>query len=378
MKLNDREKKLIFIVAGVIIIALSYFIGYKKISASNNKLDDEIQANRTLYNDLKEMQAREKQYLEDTEYYTSEYNSLLAGFDTGYSQEYSIMFVNQLEKDTGVWFSQVSLTDTAPLYTFGQITSTNPMTQGAAVYSSDYIGYGTALTLTYKCSYADYKGLIEYLNTYKFKCRIDTVSATYNKDTDEVSGSIILNIFAITGSDRKFLGAPVQNKFTGTENIFNSSTFTPGNNADEENGNNIVTDYDYYIALDSFKSDADSVVIGPKGDSAATRISKNSSEREKVTIKFSGKDGKYTVSYAIGDTVYPATNYESGVEFTPGSMLSLLVVGTDRDPEGDDINGADATIINDTDMKLYVKIVDDNENPRFKISEKSGEVVVYE
>ena len=144
------------------------------------------------------------------------------------------------------------------------------------------------------------------------------------------------------------------------------------------NGNNIVTDYDYYIALDSFKSDADSVVIGPKGDSAATRISKNSSEREKVTITFSGKDGKYTVSYAIGDTVYPATNYESGVEFTPGSMLSLLVVGTDRDPEGEDINGADATIINNTDMKLYVKIVDDDENPRFKIREKSGEVVVYE
>lgn len=38
-------------------------------------------------------------------------------------------------------------------------------------------------------------------------------------------------------------------------------------------------------------------------------------------------------------------------------MLSLLVVGTDRDPEGEDINGADATIINNTDMKLYVKIV---------------------
>lgn len=51
-----------------------------------------------------------------------------------------------------------------------------------------------------------------------------------------------------------------------------------------KNGNNIVTDYDYYIALDSFKSDADSVVIGPKGDSAATRISKNSSEREKLQL----------------------------------------------------------------------------------------------
>ena len=56
MKLNDREKKLIFIVVGVILIALSYFIGYRKISAANNKLDDKIEENRTLYNNLKEMQ----------------------------------------------------------------------------------------------------------------------------------------------------------------------------------------------------------------------------------------------------------------------------------------------------------------------------------
>ena len=115
MKLNDREKKLIFIVVGVILIALSYFIGYRKISAANNKLDDKIEENRTLYNNLKEMQAREKQYLEDTEYYTSEYNTLLGSFDTGYSQEYSIMFIDQIEKDTGAWVSQVSLADTAEI-----------------------------------------------------------------------------------------------------------------------------------------------------------------------------------------------------------------------------------------------------------------------
>lgn len=98
MKLNDREKKLIFIVVGVILIALSYFIGYRKISAANNKLDDKIEENRTLYNNLKEMQAREKQYLEDTEYYTSEYNTLLGSFDTGYSQEYSISLLIRLRR----------------------------------------------------------------------------------------------------------------------------------------------------------------------------------------------------------------------------------------------------------------------------------------
>ena len=57
MKLNDREKKLIFIVVGVILIALSYFIGYRKISAANNKLDDKIASLQRFKDSVKEVAA---------------------------------------------------------------------------------------------------------------------------------------------------------------------------------------------------------------------------------------------------------------------------------------------------------------------------------
>ena len=130
--------------------------------------------------------------------------------------------------------------------------------------------------------------------------------------------------------------------------------------------------------LDSFKADRDSVIIGPRSDSAATRLSKNSNEREKITITFAGSNGEYTVSYRIGDETFPAANYEAGVSFNPGSMLSLYVFGAERSEDGDDMSGADATIINETDMTLYVKHIDDSKNPRFKIKEKSGKIEVYE
>ena len=59
-------------------------------------------------------------------------------------------------------------------------------------------------------------------------------------------------------------------------------------------------------------------------------------------------------------------------------MLSLYVFGAERSEDGDDMSGADATIINETDMTLYVKHIDDSKNPRFKIKEKSGKIEVYE
>lgn len=377
MKLSDRDKKLLSIVVCVVIIFCAYFFGFRKISESNVDLAAEITTNRTLLNNLKSMAAREEQYKEDTEYYTSEYNNILEKFDTGFSQEYSIIYVEKLEKANGTWVSQLGLGETVQLYKFGGIVSSNPINQGAAVYNSDYVGYGTTLTLSYECTYEDLLSLIEYINTYEFKCKIDSISCAYNKDDDIVSGTLIVTIYAITGSDRTFFNPIVQNPH-GTDNIFDSSVFEPGNNSDIENGNNIRNDYDYYIMLDSFKSDRDSVIIGPRSDSASTRLTKNSNEREKITITFSGKDGDYTVSYRIGDETYPATNYESGVAFTPGAMLSLYVFGADRSEDGDDMSGADATIVNDTDMTLYVKHIDDKENPRFKIKEKVGKIEVYE
>lgn len=377
MKLSDRDKKLLTIALCAVLIVCAYLFGFKKISEANETLDKEIESNKTLLTNLRSMASREKQYKEDTEYYTSEYNNILGKFDTGYSQEYSIVYVEKLEEANGTWVSQLGLGDTVRLYNFGNIVSSNPINQGASVYSSDYVGYGTTLTLAYECSYDNLLSLIDYINSYEFKCKIDSISCAYNKDKDTVSGTLLVTIYAITGSDRTFFDPVIQNPH-GTENIFDSDVFEPGNNKDIENGDNIRTDYDYYIMLDSFKSDRDSVIIGPRSDSASTRLTKNSNEREKITITFSGKDGDYTVSYKIGDETYPATNYESGVAFNPGAMLSLYVFGADRSEEGDDVSGADATIVNDTDMTLYIKHIDDSKDPRFKIKEKYGKIEVYE
>ena len=379
MKLTDRDKKLLYIVAGLLLVFCAYFFGFRNLSSKNEDLESELSKKNTVYNNLRVMAMKKADYLEDTEKFNNEYTTLLSRFDSGYSQEYSIMFLKELEDNTGCWLSQVGLAQTQKIYDFGNTVSSNPTGSGNAGYATDYKGYSTTLTLTYQASYDEFKDLINYLNTYKYKCVINSVSSSYNAESDTVSGSLVITQYAITGGDREFYGAYIDNYLNGTDNIFDSPIFTPGTNADIENGGNILKDYDYYMTLDAFGADSDSIAIGKKGDSTGESVlSTNAAKKEDVTISFAGANGNYTVQYKIGSITYPATNYTAGVAFDPGNLLSMLIISSPRMSE-DDLNGVSATIVNDTDMTLYVKVVNDDEsNPRFTLKEKWGDVVIYE
>jgi hypothetical protein len=85
---------------------------------------------------------------------------------------------------------------------------------------------------------------------------------------------------------------------------------------------------------------------------------------------------KYYVSYNIGSNSYPE-DFDSGVEFDPGETLNLAITSTERKNDKD-TSGVKLVIDNETDMTLNVKVDgDDASNPRVKISQRIGKVVIY-
>lgn len=372
MKISDRDKKLIYIVLSVAIIFCAWFFGYRRLTETNASLQREIKTLKTEYNNLEAIKLKLPKYEEDKKIYLEEYDKMLAKFDTGYSQEYSIMFIKEIEEKVELWLSQAGLAQTANVYDFGKISSSNP-NGGGSVYVTDYKGYSTTLTLTYNASYDHFKDLIKYINSYKYKCTIDSMTMSFNRDTDTVSGGITITQYAITGKDREFNNTSIHNIIPGTENIFESSIFVPGVTPNEEDGSYILSDYDYYVTLQPSKSDLDSVIIGAKNDVVgSSTIASNENKSQNMTIKFSGNaEENYYVEYSVGDATYPAT------VFIPGDDLTMLIISSERIGE-DDLAGVDATIINETDKRLSIKIVnEDNGSPRFVVRSTEGDVVVF-
>ena len=142
-----------------------------------------------------------------------------------------------------------------------------------------------------------------------------------------------------------------------------------------------MSDYDYYIALQAANenSSVSGITVNPRGDlTGAKAIFSEANERQEFYLRFFEEDGVYYAQYSVGEQQFPATEFEKGSMFLPGEYLSFMVLSSQREGE-DDMVAVDATIVNDTDMTLNIKIAnEDKGNPRFVVKSTSGDVVIYE
>lgn len=377
ISLSDRDKKILMVVLAFALLAAAYFFGYQKFMDQADKYDKERTKLAAKHTDLMQKSANKDKYIADAKAYQDKTNSILASYDNGLSQDGSLMFVNTMENANKTWIKSMSMTPVSTVYTFGNVRSTNPNDSGA-VYTTDMKGVSSTYTMSYEASYDDWKKLLTYINGYYSKHVINSVSMTYNSLEDRVSGTIVVTAYAITGSNRNYKHPKIDLP-TSTVNIFNSAVFNPGDfDVAGNNGDYILSDYDYYITLNSATTSAASVVIGKKDDvTGKTVLSSSTNEKVNATVKFSGSNGKYKVSYKIGDATYPATDFNAGEEFVPGNGLELLIMSSSRVSDTDK-SGINLTLINETDMKLNVKLCNEDEkNPRLSIASKTGSIEIY-
>lgn len=376
--ISDRDKKLILVFLSVIIVVLSYLLGYQKLSALTQQYTLEASKLHATQRDLIEKTQNRDKYVAETENYKKQYNAVFANYGASVDQDVTVEFLNNVEKITGVWIKGITFAESTNIYKFGEIRSSNPSMTGTKVYTSDLKGWKTALTVSYEASYAGWKQMIDFINNYYSKNAIESISMSYSSDENVVSGVMSLSTYAITGTGRKFT-SPVFNLPTGTDNIFYSSIFDSTSiDMKDENGDYILSDYDYYMLLNSSSADVDSCIMGKKGDKTQESIlTGNSNAQLDVSLIISGTAGNYKAQYKIGNATYPVNNFDAGVEFEPGNTLDFLIMSTPR-MDANDTGYVTLNVDNKSDMTLNIKICnDDPKSSRVRQGLRSGDVVFY-
>ena len=153
INLSERDKMLLWLVASVAIIVMTYYFGYSKLMSEVTKCEARLNTAQSKLTELQTKNANKEQYISDTVIYGNRYNSILSGYSNGTSKDYSLMFLRDVEKTTGSWIKSTTFSSTTPVYTFGTIGSSNPDTAGTRAYTSDMVGYRTVLTLSYEAKY---------------------------------------------------------------------------------------------------------------------------------------------------------------------------------------------------------------------------------
>ena len=375
--MSDKDKKLLMFVLIVAIVLGSYW-AFGKLNTGNETYEKELSDLKTRHSDLVSKNAHKATYENDTKENNALFEKVFTDFNTSLSQEQTLMFLNSVEKNTGVWLKQASLNYTSQIYSFGKIGSSNPNKSGQMVYNTDNVGISTTSNVSYECTYEQLKEVLTYIRENGKKVTINSVSFAYAAATDMVSGTMSLSFYAIAGSDREVPKVEVNDVFVGTGNIFNSETFIPSG-AETTYKDKIVTDYDLYVVVNRTGSDIDAVVCGQSSDiNNESMVSSNVGGIENVTIRVTGREGDYKVSYKVGTQQYPVENYEAGAPLVCGNSLDLLIMSSARGT-GTDSNEIILSVINESDITLNAAVInDDPELPRVTLDEIQGAVVFYE
>ncbi len=376
LAISERDKFLLCLVGSILVVFLVYYFGFRNINDKINTVENEINSLQIKYNDLREKANNAEQYKEDTQKYKLIFDSGLAAYDSGFSQKATLIFTTELEAELDVWLKTVSMSDAVLLYTFGNVTSSNPSLSGTKVYSTDMQGYKKTTTYSYECGYDTFKDMLAYVLDYDTVYTVDAVSCSYDEENELMSGNITISQYAVTGSDRKYYESDITSIDTGTENLFVSET-NPNRVIESEDDFGFMTNYDIALSLSSEGSDLSSVVLGRRGYSSL-QASANENGNVPVTINIAGENGDYTISYSVGDAQYPDDEKAAmDLTFNPGRSLDLMVFSSVRE-SADDMAGAAVTINNESDMTLNIKVVnDDSQRPRFNVENVNGAVKYY-
>lgn len=363
MEMSEKDKQLLYIVAALLIVAASYFFGYRNFANKTSEYKAQTQVYLDEYSRLFELQKNREQYTKMTTEYENQRAEILTAYKEGFSRQNLIMMLADIEDEKELWISEMQFVEEEVLYNFASEAGT--------------CGVVNTTKMSFEAGYVEFKAFIDALLTMDSKTTIDTLNVTYDEELSLLDGEIVLSHYTIvtptTVAPTVDIDLPV-----GVDNIFDSTAVVSGASTDGVNADYILTDYDACVVVNANDSTFDSIIVGTTNDSdAKDSLSVDENSTQELTMTVTGSDGKYTISYKLGDKTYPAKNYEKGANLKPGSTLDLLVLSSVRSGNKDKV-AVKVNLINESDMKLNVLVSgDDTTSPRVSFDKREGDIEIY-
>ena len=374
MKTSHINILLVFL--AVILCIAGYYFLYQPEKDKEAQLTTEINSLQQRYDELKEMEAHREEYVAKTEELKRQFEEELVKYAPDLYQENAVMYLKGTEEYFEDWTNvSVGLPHPEPFYTLGasapaetgDIATGNQASQEDQSYVCEKVSY----PITFTCKYQEIKDYLDYVAAYKYRLNIDSVTMSYNPETEIVSGAIVLNSYAITGPGRN-ADVPSLNQPKGVENIFLGGEGAPAADSSPytaDNGEAIVSAHNIVMLLNSAKNDAaDGVIIAASESDEKTYVSYSGNDVTDVKISVYSQDDKNFVKYEIGDKSYETEILTNDV--------TIYVKSSDR-VDSEDSNGVKVSVDNSTTIPVYFKVVDDSTAGRFSLGSKSGTVKVY-
>lgn len=284
MNISMRDKKLLLMFSGVAVFGLGWFFGYRpqmeeaaNIEAANKPLEERL-------SNLLELAGNRDFYISETENAQNKINEYVSKFPSDVKEENGIVLAQNIENSLGMQISNVgiatkefvasidgsteeeiaeqneTMSEQANSQTREQIDEIEGTDSKAAEElqnasdiaaaqadstSQTPVLYRTQDTLEFTGTYANLKDVVAYLAEQTGRLTIDNMNASYDTSTGYLTGSIVVNMFSMTGTGNIYTEPDAGQVAYGTSNLFGTLEQAAAANAaqtSEENGSDGQSD----------------------------------------------------------------------------------------------------------------------------------------
>lgn len=210
--ITKREKKMLLYVAGILSVVLTYTLVVLPGREKRAELKNEAAELEAELEQAEQHAKMQEYYEQETAAMQIQVDEVLAAFPADIKEETAIMYADMLENKSDIHIPGISIGAGNLLYTLGQDSGEN-VNDGVSLY-------GTQITYSFTVPYEDMKQVIQTIQEEEAQRNIETITLSYEAGSGELAGSMTVNMYFVTGTDKAYAAPDVPAMSLGTENIF--------------------------------------------------------------------------------------------------------------------------------------------------------------
>lgn len=246
MKLKKSDIQLIIGIAFALMAVAFYLYCSNSLAAKTDALTRENDSLQTEVDYLQDLMNHKQEYIDETENMSVECTEIMGEFPADVKAETQIMYANNLETSNAIKVESVempgkemvvveSAAPAQPAADAQPVDDTQPVNDAvdtnvnnsASALTTSVLLYRNPTTITFKSTYKSAKDIIKIINEdTKDKKSIEALTLAFDEETGNLSGTIIIEMYSLTGTDAVFVEPSVTGIKNGSPNIFKSSENT--------------------------------------------------------------------------------------------------------------------------------------------------------
>jgi hypothetical protein len=216
MNLSVRDQKLILILLGIVIFIGVYLGVYSNYDKKAEALEQEMAALQPRLSELQAYRDKSEEYRRGIDEAKEIISAELGQYPNDVRSEDMLMYAVELENEVGLNVSSAAFTEAEYIMDLRSVREKADGSYETVAVSA----YRSSMDVACSLTYPELKNTIEYINYTPYCTRLNSLAVSYDAETGELTGSVKIDKYFITGLDDTYYETYVPPMPLGTSNIF--------------------------------------------------------------------------------------------------------------------------------------------------------------